>query len=165
MSGGVGKRRTMELPNFNSDHCLKIVKVAAFVSVGWLFPEFATLLVVGPNNDRCPGWMTHSENGSATSLWLLAGIFTAAPAFWLCYVVRHWDRFIEQAVDDMLSGRPKGFFRIKSDPSHLFLINSNALCLVVMIGWSLFCAFPLWMILTSCTDVPRYFEYLARFTR
>jgi hypothetical protein len=153
------ERPNFELPNFNPKFCLKVTKSAASVCVGWLIIELLLLIVIGPSNKRCPGWMAYSENGAATSLWILVGVFTAGPAIYFCYVVRRWDRFCERLSDTMMGNRPVGLFRIRQDPANMFLIDTNKLCLRVTIGFCLLCAFPLWMIVTHCTDLPRYFGY------
>jgi hypothetical protein len=142
---------------------LKVTKWGAFVCVGWLIVELVTLIVVGSSNRSCPGRIIHSENGAGTSLWLLVGVFTAAPAMWLCYVVYRWDRFMERAFDAAMGNRPSVVLGIRGDPSSLFLIDSNKLCLRVIVLWCLFCAVPLWMILFNCTDLPQYLEYWHRY--
>lgn len=144
----------LELPNFNPDFYLKVLKWGASVCVAWLVIEASILIAVGPDNNRCPGWIIYSKNGSASSLWILVGLFTAVPAAWLCYVVRRWEHFLQKAIDTMMGNRPSGLLGIRQDSSAMFLVDSNKLFVGGTIGWCLFCAFPLWMVLTSCTDLP-----------
>jgi hypothetical protein len=143
-----------ELPNFNSDFCLRILKWGAAVCVAWLVLELLVLFAIGPGNNRCPGWIIYSTNGVATSLWVLVGLFTAAPTVWICYVVLRWDHFVQKAHDQFTGKTPPrtGLLGIKQDPATMFLVDSNKLCVRVTIAWCLFCAFPLWMTLTNCTD-------------
>jgi hypothetical protein len=70
---------------------------------------------------------------------------TAAPTIWLCYIVLHWEKVSRRAYD-----------RIASSPYYMFLINANGLFLRVNIGWSLFCAIPLWIMITKCTSLSQY---------
>ena len=145
-----------ELPNFNSDFCLRVLKWGAAVCVTWLVLELLVLIAVGPGNNRCPGWIIHSTNGAATSLWVLVGLFTAAPTVWICYMVFRWDHFVQKA-HDQFTGKTQpraGLLGIKQDPATMFLVDGNKLCVRVTIFWCLFCAVPLWMILTNCTELP-----------
>ncbi len=109
----------------------------------WLVLELLVLIAVGPGNNLCPGWTIHSTNGAAASLWILVGLLTAAPTVWICYMVLRWGRFVQKAYDQFIR-----------DPAAMFLVDGNKLCVGVTIFWCLFCAVPLWMILTNCTDLP-----------
>jgi hypothetical protein len=143
-----------ELPNFNPDFCLKVVKRGASVCVALLVIAVIMLIAVGPHNNRCPGWMIYSEAGSASSLRLLVGLCTAAPAIWFCYVVLRWRHVLQKTIDTMMGNRPSGLFGIKQDPALMFFVDSNKICVRMTIVFCLLGAFPLWMILANCTELP-----------
>ena len=155
-----------ELPNFNPDFCLKVTKCGASVCVAWLGIEALVLIAVGPGNSRCPGWIIYSESGSASSLWTSVGLFTAVPAIFLCYLVLRWGHVLQKTIDTMMGNRPSGLFGIKPDAALMFFVDSNKICVRMTIVFCLLGAFPLWMVLTSCTDlspqrlVDDFFRYL-----
>jgi hypothetical protein len=170
-----------KLPHYDPDYCVKIAKWAASVCVGILVIELLVLLFVAPSNDKCPGWTMYSEKGSATPLplWILAGIFTGMPTIWICYVVLRWEQKFSQKMYDGIAyrdNRPRfpnfgigsksklSPQELKPDTQELnfeqiFLLDANAMFLRVSIGWCVFCAFPLMLMITKCTDVARYFGY------
>ena len=150
------------LPNYDPDFCLKVAKWGAATCVGWLTIALLILTLVDPSNSQCPGWIIHAKNGQATSLWLLMGMFTALPTIWICFVVLRWERF-SQMIYDTAAGTYQPFMtpkflydRYKPDP---FTFPHNRVFVAVNVGWSLFCTGPLWMMLTNCTNVPRYLGY------
>jgi hypothetical protein len=160
-----------KLPHYDPDYCQLIAKWSASICVGLLVTELLVLLILEPSS-QCPGWTIYAKNGSARwSLWVLAGMFTAAPTIWICYVALRWkQKFSEQMYDSIAYGRPRfpfsGYFSGKSKPDaqdlnfqNIFLVNANWLFLVLNVGWCLFCMAPLWMMLTDCTKLPRYLGY------
>jgi len=171
-----------KLPHYDPDYCLKVARWAAFVCVGILVVELLVLLFVTPTNGKCPGWTIYAENGSAMPSWILAGIFTGGPTIWICYVVLRWEQKFSQkmyegiAYTDNRSIRsifPNFGFGSKSKLSaqeltpesrelnfeQIFLLNANAVFLRVCIVWCVFCALPLLMMITECTNATRYFGY------
>jgi hypothetical protein len=159
-----------KLPNYDPDYCLKVAKSAASVCVGITIVELLVLLFVDPGTGRCPGWTIYAQNGPATSLWALAGMFTVLPTIWIGYVVLRWEqKFSQKMYDATAYRRPMfphlGFGRKpKPDPQELnfeqiFLLDANRLFLRVNIGWCLFCTSPLWLLLWNCTTFPRFLGY------
>jgi hypothetical protein len=99
----------------------------------------------------------YSENGTGTSLWILAALFSAVPTICLCYSVLDWDRLMQKMYDQFAGKAPPSkswLFGIEQDPAAWFLVDSNKLCVRAMIGISLFCAIPLWWIINTCTELP-----------
>jgi hypothetical protein len=159
-----------KLPHYDPDYCLRVAKWEASVCVGILVIELVVLLFVAPSNGKCPGWTIYAENGSAMPSWILAGIFTGGPTIWICYIVLRWEqKFSEKIYDSIAYGHPEppfSFFFAKQEPhpkelnfQNIFLVNFNRLFLVINVGWCFFCALPLWMMLSTCTNLPRYLGY------
>ena len=91
-------------------------------------------------------------------------MFTALPTMWICFVALRWKRFSRKIYDQAagtyrpyLILMPKSFYdRYNPDP---LTFPYNRVFVIMVIGWSLFCTIPLWMMLTNCTDVPRSLGY------
>ena len=171
-----------KLPHYDPDHCLKIARWAASVCVGIFVIELLVLLFVDPSNGKCPGWTIYSENGSAMPAWLLAGIFSGVPTIWICYVVLRWEQKFSKKMYDgiaytdsksMRSIFPNfGFgskYKVNAQElkpesrelnfEQIFLFNANATFLRMCILWCAFCALPLLLMITECTNAARYFGY------
>src|ERR1700759_979431 len=111
------------------------------------------------------------QKRSSHALWFLVGMFAALPTIWICYVVLRWkQKFSQEIYDSIAYGRPRfpfsRYFSGKPEPDpqdlnfqNIFLLPFNWLFLFVNIGWCLFCAGPLWTMLTDCTNLPRYLGY------
>jgi hypothetical protein len=162
-----------KLPHYDADYCLKIAAWVVSICVGILTFELLLLLFVIPS-DKCPGWAIYAENGSATSAWIFAGLFTGLPTIWICYVALRWKQKFSQQVYDSIAYRntrpifPNLGFGTKPKPDHqerdlepnfeqIFFLDANALFLRIGIGWCLFCTFPLVLMVTKCTSVLQYF--------
>lgn len=147
------------LPNYDPAFCLKVAKLGAVACLASLIIEVCILAFVDPATSRCPRWIIHGENGQTTPLWLLVGMFTAAPTAWSCFVVLRWKRFSRIFYDDAAGTYtpfpwPKELYRrYKPDP---LTFPYNQMFVEVTLGWSLFCTAPLWIMLASCTNLPRY---------
>jgi hypothetical protein len=143
-----GATERPKLPNYDPDFCGKVVKGAAGVCIGLIIAELLVLLLVHPSEDRCPGWTFHSNQPSAVSLWFLAGMFTVLPGLWACYVGLRWDDYYARKMyDSILNGPPQQL-----------LIDSRWLVPMVMTGWCLFCAIPLFLMLGQCTALYQYLD-------
>jgi hypothetical protein len=150
-----------DLPNYDPAFCLKVAKWAAASCVGWLTIELLILTLVDPGNSRCPGWFIGNKNGPI-SLWVLVAMFTAVPTIWICYVVLRWERFSQQIYDSAAPTyrpfmTPKSLHdRYKPGP---VTFPFNRVFVIAVVGWSLFCTAPLWMLLANCTKLPGYLGY------
>jgi hypothetical protein len=159
-----------KLPNFDPDYCLKVAKWSALFCVSWLIVEVLILTFVDPSGSTCPGWRL--PDGPSTSLWTVVGMFTGAIAIWACVVVFRWDYFGQQMYDGITGTRPPFSISLhllkkvfKPDPNYVediefwpkqyihggWIIGNVFLCL--------FCASPFWIMLASCTNLPRYLGY------
>jgi hypothetical protein len=103
--------------------------------------ELLVLLFVHPSDDLCPRWTF--QPSAAASLWTLAGMFTVLPALWACNVALRWDSHYARKWRDSIA----------SGPPEQLLMNHNWLVPIVMAGWCLFCAIPLFLMLTQCTTL------------
>jgi hypothetical protein len=146
-----------DFPNFDPDFCLRAAKWTAVSCVGWLTIELLILTLIDPSNSQCPGWFIGTRNGPI-SLWVLVGMFTALPTIWICYVVLRWERFSQQIYDSAAATyrpfmTPKSLYdRYKPGP---VAFPFNLVFVVTLVGWSLFCTAPLWMLLANCTGLLR----------
>ena len=146
------------LPNYNPDFCRKVASWAAASCLVWLTILLLILTLVDPSKGRCPGWTIYAENGAATSMWFLAGMFTALPTFWICFVALRWERFSQKIYDTAADNyqpfmTPKFLYdSFKPDP---ITFPHNQMFVAVFVGWSLFCTSPLWMMLGNCTNLLR----------
>lgn len=140
-----------KLPNYDPAFCGKVLKGAAWVCVGVIIAELLVLLLVNPSDDRCPGWVFHPRQPSAASFWLLTGMITVLPALWMCNVALRWDHYYARKFHDSIAYGP---------PAQLF-IDANWLMLIVMAGWCLFCAIPLFLMLGQCTALSHYLNLNA----
>lgn len=139
--------RRPQLPNYDPDFCGKVLKAAACVCAGLIIAELLVLLLVHPSVDRCAGWNFHPRQSSGgTPFWFLAGMFTVLPALWLCIVALCWNSYFARKMYDALA----------SGPPERLLINGNSLMLMVTVGWCLFCAIPLFLMLEQCTPLYHY---------
>jgi hypothetical protein len=121
-----------KLPNYDPEYCGKVVKGGACVCVGLIIAELLVLLLVHPKE--------------ASLLWVLAGMFTVLPALWLCNIALRWDHYYaHQTYDSIVNGPPMQLF-----------IDTDRLKLVVVTGWCLFCAIPLFLMLGHCTSLSHY---------
>jgi hypothetical protein len=147
------------LPNYDSGFCLKVAKWGAAICLGSLTIALLILTLVDPSSSQCPGWTLYTTKGGAISLWVLVGLFTGLPTIWICYIVLRWERFSRTFYDTAAGTRqpfmtPKFLYdRYKPDP---VTFPHNDVFVVVMVGWSLFCTGPLWLMLANCTDISRY---------
>jgi hypothetical protein len=150
-----------ELPNYDPDFCLKVTKWAVVSCVGWLTIELLILTLVDPSNSQCPGWFIGGKNGPI-SLWVLVVMFTAIPTIWICYVVLRWERFSQQVYDSAAASyrpfmvRKSLYDRYTPGP---VAFPFNLVFVVALVGWSLFCTGPLWMLLAGCTNLLGYLGY------
>jgi hypothetical protein len=146
--------------DYDPDFCGKAVKGAACVCVGLIIVELLVLLLVHPSDDRCPGWILYSDQPSAISFWVFAGMFTVLPAACICNIALRWDHYrIVMALhahklDEGISAVPP-----TANPDFV-LLPFNWVWLLVVISWCLFCAFPLCWMLGQCTEL---YKYLAAF--
>jgi hypothetical protein len=164
----------LKLPHYDPDYCRKVAKWAASVCVGILVIEVLVLLFVTPSTDRCPEWTIYTKNGAATPAWILVGMITGGPTIWICYVTMRWEHFSERMYESLAYEENRSVFfspfrfgnksklsshRRERSFEEMFLLNFNGLFLRVNIFWCLFCAFPLLMIITECTNATRYLAY------
>ena len=159
-----------ELPLFDPNYCLKVAKWTASVCVAVLVVEVLALIVIGPNDSRCPGWIFNAGKQSATSFWYLVGFMTGLPTLGICYVVVRWDHFSRKlnapasyyhssALLNLFGSRSKSADELaRLNFEHMFLMDRDWLFLRVSILWCVCCTIPLWMILGACTDLPRLIE-------
>jgi len=157
-----------KLPHYDPDYCGKVAKWAASICLGIVIIELLILLFVDPSNGQCPRWNIYHKNGAATSLWVVAGVLTAAPTICISYVALRWEQKFSREMYDSIAYKRRKFpnfgFGVTSKPDNpqnlnfdqIFLLNANRLFLEVCIGWGLFCTAPLWMMLTNCINIPRY---------
>ena len=147
-----------KLPHYDPVFCLKVAKLAAYVCVAILTIEFLLMPFV------C------SESGAAIPSWILAGALTGVPTvFWVYRVVLRWDQTSEEIYDSIAYGRPKppfSFLHARQEPApnelnfqNIFLLNFNWLFLTICVFWCVLCGAPLWIILTGCTNIPKYLGY------
>ncbi len=87
--------------------------------------------------------MLGTEEGATHWLYLI-GILTGLPAFWMCFVVFHWD----YASERLASPWPRF---LASDS--LYAIDVDMLFRQVSILWWLFSTSPFWIMLGVCTNV------------
>jgi hypothetical protein len=113
-----------------------------------IITELLVLLLVHPRDDRCPGWVFHSHQPSAASLWVLAGLITVLPALWMCNVALRWDDYYGRKMYDSIADGPPG----------QLLIEWNWLMLAVAGFWCLFCAIPLFLMVGQCTALSHYLD-------
>ena len=144
-------------PNYNPEYCLKVARWTAAGCIAVLFVEFLVLLIVEPSASRCPGWIVESQE-SSSSLWLVVGMVTGLPTFWICYVVLRWDQKFSPMIYDSIL-RPRSMFglgrTVEPGPLNL-LLDFDRLFLHVCIGWGLFSAIPLGVMLFECTNLPSH---------
>src|SRR5262245_28686672 len=133
------------LPYYDPDFCGKVVKVAACVCVALIVAELLVLFLVHPSGERCPGWIFHPNQPSATSLWLLAAMLTVVPSLWISHVALRWDHYYQQKMYDSIAHSS-------------WVIDADRLTLLVMAGWCLFCAIPFFLMLVPCTALSRYLK-------
>jgi hypothetical protein len=146
------------LPNYDPDFCRKVARWSAVSCVVWLIISLLILSFVDPSGSRCPGWIIYAENGSATSLWLLVGMFTALPTIWICFIALRWERFSQKVYDAAADTyepfmMPKFMYDYhKPDP---VTFPHNSVMVAVFLLWSLFCTSSLWIMLGNCTSLLR----------
>jgi hypothetical protein len=168
-----------KLPHYDPDYCLKAAKWAASTCVGILLIELLVLLFVAPRPDKCPGWTMYAENGTATPLWILAGIISGGSTILIWYFVLRWEQRFSQEVYDRIAyrdDRPRfpylGFGKgpkfnseaVEPDQRELnfeqiLFVDANSECTIACAIWSLLCVSPLLLMITMCTNVPRYLGY------
>ena len=146
------------LPNYDPKFCRKVARISAVSCVVWLMIMLLTLIFVDPSKGKCPGWTIYAQNGAATSLWLLAVMFTALPTFWICFISLRWERF-SQKIYDAASDNYQPFLAPKFlydsfKPDPVFFPH-NQVFVAVCVGWSLFCTSPFWLMLGNCTNLLR----------
>jgi hypothetical protein len=136
-----------KLPNYDPEFCGRVLKAAACVCVGWTIAELLVLFMVHPNEARCPGWVFYPHQRSAASLWLLAGMLTVLPTAWISNIALRWNDTYARKMYDSIADGPPG----------QSLIDLNWLMLIVIAGWCLFSAIPLFLMLDQCTVLHQYF--------
>jgi hypothetical protein len=137
----------LRLPFFDPDYCLKVARWSSVVCVVWLLIELALLAVVDPEKGGCSNWIIFPGGPSEINVWLLMFLlFTAAPGFWMCFIVVRWSRFSQKIYSSILE-RPD------------LNLHQNHLWLVVCTGWAMFCSLPLWFMLSNCTNLFRRFGF------
>ncbi len=74
-------------------------------------------------------------------------MFTLLPTAWISNVALRWeDTYSRKMYDSIADGPPRQL-----------LIDLNWLMLIVIAGWCLFCAIPLFLMLGQCTVLHQYF--------
>jgi hypothetical protein len=135
------------------------------------------LLLITPT-DKCPGWTMYAETGRATYLWILAAVVTGGATTGICYVVLRWRETFSEKIHDSIAYRDDrpwfpyvGFGnRVKFRPEQIepskeldleqiLFVNFNSMFLRMCAVWCLFGALPLFLMITKCTDVPKYLGY------
>jgi len=169
-----------KLPHYDPDYCHKVAKWASVVCIATLAVELAILLLV-THKASCPGWTMYAKTtGQATHLWLFAVVITGGTTAGICYVVLRWkEKFAAEIYDNIAFGNDSlllpyfGFRnRLPFPPEQgdsnqkkelnfeqILLVDSNFGFLFGCAAWCLFGAIPLFMMVTSCTDVLEYFWY------
>ena len=146
------------LPLYDPDFCRKAARLSAASCLVWLATLLLILIFVDPSRGQCPGWIIYAENGSATSLWFLSGMFTALPTLWICFVALRWERSSQKIYDTAKDDyqpfmTPKFLYdSFKPDPVSF---PYNQMFVGIFVGWSLFCTIPLWIMLGTCTKLLR----------
>ena len=168
-----------KLPHYDPDYCQKVAKWAASVCIGMLFIELFMLLLVTPD-EKCPGWTMYAETGQATYLWILAAAVTGGATTGICYVVLRWkETFSQKLYDSIAYGDDRPAFpyagfgeSAKFDPGkiepnrekqlnfqQILFLNTNSMFLRMCILWCVFGASPLFLMITKCTNLPKYLRY------
>jgi hypothetical protein len=168
-----------KLPHYDPDYCLKVAKWAASTCLGILLIEFLVLLFVAPSSDKCPGWTFYAENRRATPVWILALVITGGATILVCYVVLRWEQRFSQEIYDRIvyrDDRPRfqhfGFGkrpqfnpeevepdRRQIDFEQILFHDANSEFIIACTIWSVLCASPLLLMITVCTNAPRYLGY------
>lgn len=119
----------------------------------WLAIAVWILVLVDPTGSQCHAWTIYDKNGQATSLWLVVGLFTAFPTIWICLIVLRWKSF-SQIIYDAGADNYKRFLaskgRYDQNKPASFIFPFNLVFVVVVVGWCLFCAIPLWVMILPC---------------
>lgn len=147
-----------ELRNYDPAFCRNTARWTAVTCVGWLTIAIAILVLVDPQNTRCPGWTFYSTNGQASSLWAVVAVLTAPATIWICYVAWRWERFSQQVYDNAAGVGPfSGRFGLHRPD--LLTFPYNSVFLIVSVVFSVVCMAPLWFMLANCTNLPGYLGY------
>jgi hypothetical protein len=137
----------LRLPFFDPDFCLKITRWSAAACIGWLLIEVILLVAATPEKGSCSDWIIHRGEPSETPIGLLILLFTAAPTGWVSYHAFVRPRRMLERVHNSILRTPE------------LNLNHNALLLIVLTGWALFCSAPLWFILSNCIRLFQPFGY------
>jgi hypothetical protein len=142
----------VQLPNFDPVLCAKVVRTGAAACIAWVMIGAAILLFVDPSDSACPDWRIHREGGP-DSLWAVFGMFTVLPAIWIGWVACRWKQFSQKIYDKAFASPRSDFLFYKVDTVPF---PYDGVFTAVVVSWALFGTTPLWLMLTNCTDLPRY---------
>ncbi len=150
-----------ELPNFHPDCCEKVARIAAVANVFLLVVQVFILVAVSPT--QCLGWQIPNKLGSS-SLWGIVAI-AAFGVVISVYRALTWKKFVQRSIYGEGEEEPSRFPPIGPreainrlvgfDESLRKQVITDQLFLAVNVGWTLFCGFPLFLMLGVCVGWPK----------
>jgi hypothetical protein len=136
---------------FNPAFCGKVVRIVAAVCVLEFLATIALLMMWVPAASPCRAW--HSSKGAPEPIYVLiipVGLFT----LWTCILAIFWKRFADLAAAqlrwDERQRASTGWFAALYRFLQPFQVNYTALLTVVFLGFVVFVAIPLVIIVQQC---------------
>jgi hypothetical protein len=143
-----------DLPFFDPEASGRRARLAAAICAALVMSALIIMLMDVRGTESCPYWRFSDKSGGY--IWTLLAMASLAAA-WACYIAIDWKRFtrkvyanaveLEKEVEaGSLRTKLGGFDRF---PPRLF--PHDDVLRLVLIGWSGFCAIPLFGIFYKCT--------------
>jgi len=122
-----------QLPKFDAGNWVKVARFAVAASVVLSAVTVAILLMFDPPN-QCPNW--HLKNAASTSLWELLALWTAPLIVFGCFVAVRWNWVARKAAET-------------EGP---IIVPVTYVMIPMCVATSVLSQFPLFLLVTECTD-------------
>ena len=133
--------RDTQLPKFDAGNWVKVARFAVAASVVLSAVIVAILLMFDPPNE-CPNW--HLKDAASTPLWALLAMWTTPMIVFSCFIAVRWNWLARKAAETDGRELPSPVGPVTVPVTYV---------MVPMCLWtSLLSQFPLFLLVTECTD-------------
>jgi hypothetical protein len=129
------------LPKFDAGGWVKVARLAVAASVVLSAVMAAILLIFDPPN-QCPNW--HLKDPASTSLWGLLALWTTPPIVFGSFIALRWN-WVAQKVAE--TDGPE-----ELTPFGPVTVPVTYVMVPICVATSLLSQFPLFWLITQCTD-------------
>jgi hypothetical protein len=140
-----------QLPKFDADGRVKVARFAVAASVVLSAVTAAILLMFDPPN-QCPNW--HLNDPASTSLWELLALWTTPAIVFSSFIALRWNWVAQKAAE---TDGPE-----ELTPFGPMMVPVTYVMVPICVATSLLSQFPLFLLVTECTDLAQSIDRRSR---